>query len=134
MTDQSASGPRVLLVDDDEKLRHSLRGVLEDHGIEVVGEAGDGVEGVALSWKLSPDVVLMDYRMPGMNGIQAVEEIKQSSADTEIILLSAHEETILQTDAGIAGAIRYVVKGAPVSTILSSIKEAWRAKQEEAAG
>ena len=64
--------PRVLVVDDAPAIRHALRGVLEDAGIDVVGEAPDGVEGVALAGSLRPDVVLMDLRMPAADGIRAV--------------------------------------------------------------
>ena len=67
---QSEAGdrPRVLLVDDAAAIRNALRGVLEDAGIEVVGEAPDGVQGVAMVGSLRPDVVLMDLRIPSSNG------------------------------------------------------------------
>src|SRR5215217_7543301 len=74
---EAKDGPRVLLVDDAAAIRNALRGVLEDAGIEVVGEALDGVQGVAMVGSLRPDVVLMDLRMPSSNGFQATEQIVQ---------------------------------------------------------
>ena len=71
--------PRVLLVDDAAAIRNALRGVLEDAGIEVVGEAPDGVQGVALVGSLRPDVVLMDLRMPTSDGFQATDRSPRST-------------------------------------------------------
>ena len=90
---QSEAGdrPRVLLVDDAAAIRNALRGVLEDAGIEVVGEAPDGVQGVAMVGSLHPDVVLMDLRMPSSNGFQATEQIVQQYSAVRVVVLSAYE-------------------------------------------
>src|ERR671912_1123111 len=79
-------GPRVLLVDDAAAIRNALRGVLE-----VVGEAPDGVQGVAMVGSLRPDVVLMDLRMPSTNGFQATEQIVHEHPAVRVVVLSAYE-------------------------------------------
>jgi len=88
---EAKDGPRVLLVDDAAAIRNALRGVLEDAGIEVVGEALDGVQGVAMVGSLRPDVVLMDLRMPSSNGFQATEQIVQEHPAVRVVVLSAYE-------------------------------------------
>jgi len=86
---EAKDGPRVLLVDDAAAIRNAIRGVLEDAGIEVVGEAPDGVKGVAMVGSLHPDVVLMDLRMPSSNGFQATEQIVQEHPAVRVVVLSA---------------------------------------------
>ena len=81
------SGPRVLLVDDAAAIRNALRGVLEDAGIEVVGEAPDGIEGVELTGSLRPDVVLMDLRMPSSDGFEATAAIVKGHPDVRVVVL-----------------------------------------------
>ena len=83
----------VLIVDDHRMLRESLRLALErEDGIEVVGEAGDGVSAVRLALELEPDVVLMDVDMPGLNGIDACQEIRDARPDAKVLFLSASAE------------------------------------------
>ena len=81
----------MLLVDDAAAIRNALRGVLEDAGIEVVGEAPDGLQGVAMTGSLRPDVVLMDLRMPSTDGFQATEQIVQEHPGVQVVVLSAYE-------------------------------------------
>src|SRR5215204_7131665 len=88
---EAKDGPRVLLVDDAAAIHNAIRGVLEDAGIEVVGEAPDGVKGVAMVGSLRPDVVLMDLRMPSSNGFQATEQIVQEHPAVRVVVLSAYE-------------------------------------------
>jgi len=73
----AARVPRVLLVDDNAAMRRVLRGLLEDAGMDLVGEAGDGLQGVALAAAVRPDVVLMDWRMPELGGLEATARIRQ---------------------------------------------------------
>jgi CheY-like chemotaxis protein len=76
--------PRVPLVDDAPAIRSALRGLLEDAGIRVVGEAPDGAQGVVLTASLRPDVVLMDLRMPSSDGFQATERIVEAFPDVRV--------------------------------------------------
>jgi DNA-binding NarL/FixJ family response regulator len=104
---------RVLLVDDHPVVRAGLRGLLESvDGIAVVGEAGSGTEAVTAARALSPDVVLMDLRMPGGDGVVATERIRAAQPDTRVVVLTTYE-----TDADIlraveAGAAGYLLKDA----------------------
>ena len=68
--------PRVLIADDAPAMRAALRGLLEDHGLPVIGEAADGLQAVTMAAQLQPDVVVMDVRMPGLDGLQAVAQSK----------------------------------------------------------
>ena len=83
----------VLMVDDHELMRQAYGTLLgEDPGIEIVGLAGDGQQGVALAAKLQPDVVIMDGRMPRMNGVDAAKIIRETQPDIGIVLLSAYDD------------------------------------------
>src|SRR5688500_6769238 len=99
MIDRSSGCPemtehiRVLIVDDHEVVRAGTRGLLERQSdVDVVGEAGDGAEAVALALSARPDVVLMDVSMPGMNGIDATREIKRVAPRTAVLALSAYDD------------------------------------------
>ncbi|MDA1256653.1 MAG: response regulator transcription factor [Chloroflexi bacterium] len=84
---------RVLMVDDHELMRQAYGTLLgEDPGIEIVGLAGDGQQGVALAAKLQPDVVIMDGRMPRMNGVDAARIIRETQPEVGIVLLSAFDD------------------------------------------
>src|SRR5205814_921431 len=102
---------RVLVVDDERALRSELVAMLEEEGVEVVGEAGDGQGGVELAMRLRPDVVLMDLRMPVMNGIDATRAIRQQDSPPEVVLLSAYDDPTLKESAATVGAFDYVIKG-----------------------
>ena len=82
--------PKVVLVDDEPRLRAQLGAVLADYGVEILGEAGTGREGVELASRLQPDVVLMDVRMPEMDGIAATRQLSQLLPSTAVIMLSAY--------------------------------------------
>src|SRR2546429_855023 len=74
-TTPEQASPRVLLVDDHDLFRTGLRNLLEEQGVDVVGEASEGGEAVQLAGELAPDVVVMDLNMPGMNGVEATGRI-----------------------------------------------------------
>jgi two-component system, response regulator PdtaR len=107
------SRPRVLVVDDHAMLREALAELLDQAGFEVVGEAGDGADAVALTGQLEPDVVLMDLRMPGLSGLDAAPLIKEVCPATQVVLLSAFESPALERQAEEAGCFAYLVKGGP---------------------
>ena len=88
---QAARAPRVLLVDDNRAMRRVLRDLLEDAGMQVVAEAADGLEGVTQAEAVRPDVVLMDWRMPHLDGIQATARIRQRLPQVEVVMFSSAE-------------------------------------------
>jgi DNA-binding NarL/FixJ family response regulator len=121
------AGPRVLLVDDAAPIRNAVRGLLEDAGIEVVGEAADGVEGVAMAGSLRPDVVLMDLRMPSRDGFQATEQIAREHPGIRVVVLSAYESEESANAVLAAGAYAFLPKGCGPDRIRDVVLAAWRA-------
>ncbi len=104
---------RILLADDHPLFRQGLRALLEaKDDIEVVGEANDGAEAVALTEKMLPDVVIMDISMPGYCGLDATKQIKEQCPKTKVIILSGHADNIYVDQALKAGASGYVHKDA----------------------
>ncbi len=100
---------RVVIADDDGVTLMALRKILSNLGHEVVGEAGDGEQAVALAKERTPDLCMLDIRMPKMEGIAAAKEI-QVLRPTAIIILSAHTETGLGVEAASVGAHAFLVK------------------------
>ena len=123
-------GPRVLLVDDAAAIRNALRGILEDAGIEVVGEAPDGLQGVAMTGSLRPDVVLMDLRMPSTDGFQATEQIVQDHPRVRVVVLSAYETDESAEAVLAAGAFAFLPKHCGADRIREVVVAAWRSGQE----
>ncbi len=114
--------PRVLVVDDDQGFREMLRDFLIDDGFDVVGEAGDGEEAVTLTEQLLPEVVLMDLRMPRMDGIEATRVIKAARPTIQVIILSAYEDPGLKRGAEEVGVYCYLIKGCPPSIIRDMLR------------
>ena len=123
---EAKDGPRVLLVDDAASIRNALRGVLEDAGIEVVGEAPDGVQGVAMVSSLRPDVVLMDLRMPSSDGFQATEQIVREHPAVRVVVLSAYETEESAEAVRAAGAFAFLPKHCGADRIRDVVVAAWR--------
>jgi DNA-binding NarL/FixJ family response regulator len=114
---------RILLVDDQELLRMGFRMVLEAQAdFEVVGEAGDGAEGVALAGRLEPDVILMDVRMPGMDGVQATRALVAAGCRARIIILTTFDLDEYAHAALRAGASGFLLKDAQPPDLLSAIR------------
>jgi DNA-binding NarL/FixJ family response regulator len=116
---------RVLLVDDHAVVRSGLRtffGLLDD--IEVVGEAGDGVQAVAEARRLEPDVILMDLMMPAMGGIEAIAAIKRDRPETEIVAVTSFIEEEKVTAALEAGATGYLLKDAEAEEVAAAVRAA----------
>jgi DNA-binding NarL/FixJ family response regulator len=123
---ETATPIRVLLVDDHAVVRMGLRAffdMLDD--IEVVGEASDGSEGVAMTRRLKPDVVLMDLLMPNMDGITAIGRIKAEMPETEIVTMTSFIEEEKVTAALEAGASGYVLKDAEAEEVATAIRAAF---------
>lgn len=120
MTVTSVDVRRVLVVDDAEDLRFLLRMTLDrSEGLEVVGEAADGVEAVEQARALRPDVVLLDVAMPRMDGLQALPLIREAVPGVRVIVLSGFNEGTMADNARAAGADHYVVKGGPLSELVA---------------
>jgi DNA-binding NarL/FixJ family response regulator len=111
---------RLLLVDDDPSIQAALAALLDDAGFTIVATARDGVEGLALATALRPDVAVVDYRMPGMNGIELAGRIRASSAATRVVMLSAYDDDGIKAAAGDL-VHAYLVKGWASETILETI-------------
>jgi NarL family two-component system response regulator LiaR len=120
----SSGEPGVLLVDDEPRLRGQLGALLGDYGIAVVGEAGNGREGVELACRLRPDVVLMDLRMPELDGIEATRQLSRLLPSTAVIVLSAYDDPALMSEAHQAGAHAYLVKGCRAGELVELIEQA----------
>lgn len=112
---------RVLVVDDDSAVRTVLSELLREEGFDVVGRASDGIEGVSLALSLSPDVVLLDVRMPRMGGIEAAREILSHLPNVHIVMLSAYDDGSLKTEAQAAGASTFLVKGCPLAELVAAV-------------
>jgi DNA-binding NarL/FixJ family response regulator len=121
--------PRVLLVEDDRDVRTALRELLEEGNFEVVGEAGDGSEGLDLARQCRPDVVLMDLRMPIMGGLEASRHIKREMPLVQVVILTAYDDPALKEDAVSAGAYAYLVKGCPPRMLGEVALQAWNMKR-----
>jgi DNA-binding NarL/FixJ family response regulator len=119
-----SGGPSVLLVDDEPRLRAQLRAVLDDHEVVVVGEAGTGREGVELACRLQPQVVLMDLRMPELDGIAATRLLLARQPSAVVLILSAYTDPALMGEARQAGARGYLVKGCRVGELVEAITSA----------
>jgi DNA-binding NarL/FixJ family response regulator len=113
---------RVLIVDDDELMRAGLRGVLSnDAAIEVVGEAGDGRDAVYRARLLEPDVVLMDVRMPNLDGISATREVLAAFPDVKVVIVTTFEEDDYIFGALSAGASGFLLKRTRPEELVAAI-------------
>jgi len=113
---------RVLIADDHPLYRKGLRGLLESvTGIEVVGEAAEGQEAIALTEHLQPDVILMDIHMPGVNGIEATRRILHMSPSVGVLVLTMYEDDDSVFAAMRAGARGYLLKGVDQEEVLRAI-------------
>ena len=116
--------PRVLLADDHSGLRWALRGLLEETGFEVVGESGDGADAVALAKQLRPDVVVMDLKMPVLNGLDATRLVRDALPSTPVVVLTAFTDDELERAALAAGATAYVAKDANLEELRAALAAA----------
>lgn len=118
-----AFGPldiRVLIVDDNARTRAGLRALLlTTPGVKVVGEAGDAEEGLRLAGRLRPDVVVMDVRLPGMDGLEATRVMKARHPQTRVVVLTI--AAAYRAGAMAAGADAFLVKGGPADELVTAV-------------
>jgi DNA-binding NarL/FixJ family response regulator len=118
---------RVLLADDHAVIRDGISAMLEPHDdLQVLGEAADGATAVRLAEELRPDVVLMDLRMPGVDGVQATEAITALTAAPRVLVLTTYDSDADILRAMAAGAIGYLLKDTPRRELLDAIRAAAR--------
>jgi signal transduction histidine kinase len=115
---------RVLVVDDNDGFRESLVFLLSGEDLEVIGQARTGPEAVEMAVRLMPDVVLMDVRMPEMDGIEATRRLKAARPTVGVIALSSMEEQRAVRDMLVAGAAGYVLKDSDGDAIVHAVREA----------
>jgi len=118
---------RMLIADDHHLVRESLRALLEKSGFDVLAEAGDGREAVRLAGELKPEIAMLDVAMPGLNGLDAAQQIQKVSPRTKCVLLTMHPE-----EQYVAAAMRAGVKGFLLKTQVA--QDLVRALQEVARG
>ena len=120
------SAVRVLVVDDHELFRRGIIELLQERGIEVVGEAALGADAIRQASELGPGVVLMDLSMPGMSGIEATQRMAAAAPLTRVLVLTMMAEDEYVMNALLAGACGYMLKDAPIDQIVDGIQAAAR--------
>lgn len=115
---------RILVADDHPMVRECISKILESQGdLQVVGTASNGVTAIEMSDALHPDVILMDYDMPLMDGVEATRRIRNDHPEISVIGLSVHESARIESTMRRAGAVAYCQKGCSTDELLSSIRE-----------
>jgi DNA-binding NarL/FixJ family response regulator len=113
---------RVLIVDDEAIVSRMLNEVLVDSGFDVVGQAVDGIEGVELARSLEPDAILLDIRMPRLDGLAAGRQIRETDGDVRLVFFSAYDDPALKQEADAVGASTFLVKGCPLGEIVKALR------------
>ncbi len=125
MNSPTSAAIRLLVVDDHPVVRNGLSGMFAaDPGFEVVGEAADGAEAVRLAVALAPDVVLMDLRMPTMDGVTAIGELARAGSTARVLVLTTYDSDAYVLPAINAGATGYLLKDAPREELLRAVRAA----------
>lgn len=118
---------RLVVVDDQELMRDGLIAILErQEGIAVVGSAADGVEALQVAEALTPDVILMDVRMPVMDGVQATVELRRRWPEIKVLMLTTFDDDAYIVEALRAGAAGYMLKNIPAQDLAAAVRLAHR--------
>jgi len=113
---------RVVIADDQELVRSGFRLILESHGIEVAGEAGDGRAAVRLARELRPDVCLLDIRMPELDGLEATRRLVRSGAPSKVLVLTTFDVDDYVYEAMKAGASGFLLKDVPREQLVAGVR------------
>jgi len=125
MSDATSAPLRLLIVDDHPVVRDGLRGVFSSEpGFEVVGEAGDGAEALVLAASLGPDVVLMDLRMPRMDGVTAIRALAEQGSPARVLVLTTYDTDSDVLPAIRAGATGYLLKDSAREDLYRAVRAA----------
>ena len=119
-----SNGLRVLLVDDHDLFRTGLRNLLEEQGVQIVGEAANGHDAIRCVREVAPDVVVMDLNMPGMSGVEATREIVSFAPLTRVVVLTISDTDEDVMDAIVAGACGYLIKDSSIQELIRGIRSA----------
>ena len=121
------SNLRVLIVDDHEAVRKGVAGILESRGdIEIVGEGANGEEAIRKAKELNPDLIIMDFTMPVLDGLEAARRIIKVSPEMPILMFSMHQIDALTEAAKLAGARGFVTKGESAENLLRAVNRVVR--------
>ena len=116
---------RVYLVDDQASVRRGLKMRLQlEADMAVVGEAGDGAAALAAIPGLQPDVMVLDYEMPGMSGLDTLHAMSVSRSGVSVVMLSIHDNDIVKRESALAGAFAFVAKHEAGDRLLDAIRSA----------
>ena len=124
--EQTLADVRVLIVDDHDLFRSGLRNLLEDEGVQIIGEASAGQEALNIVREVAPDVVVMDLNMPGMGGVEATRHISSIAPLTRVVMLTISDQDNDVIDAILAGACGYLLKDSSIQELIAGIRAAAR--------
>jgi DNA-binding NarL/FixJ family response regulator len=126
---------RIFLVDDQASVRRGLRMRLQlEADMAVVGEAGDGATALAALPAVRPDVMVLDYEMPGLNGVDTLKALPRCPGAASVVMLSIHDNDVIKREASLAGAFAFVAKQESGDRLLEAIRSAAAARRGEGGG
>ncbi|MDQ5903629.1 MAG: two-component system, chemotaxis family, chemotaxis protein CheY [Pseudomonadota bacterium] len=117
--------PKILIVDDNDLMRTLLRGMLRGEEYHVVGEARNGLQGVEAVQKLTPDIVCLDVMMPEMDGLEALQVMKQAKPDLVVVMITGNPSVENVQESIHGGAAGFIVKPFNTAKVLDTLSHAW---------